>query len=324
MVRNRCVLVLTLASFLAILFPVMGWCGPPVGPADRGAPPDQSQQMPPGPTPGAEPGAQGGFYASGSLGNTGVDGANGASPQIQLSDLGLDSALGKSGRAKYVFSDLPIGVTIIGDYSWVNLTGSTSSYAGNVGNLDSNQPRNGAAVDSTFNVAMASLLADFDLTPILPNFGLPIRMGPRIGWVQYISQFDWEETDQVSPRETHASKSYGMGSVGFWGLIDLARLVGLGTLTLDYGTVSPMLNFAATIGQGGNMRYYEWELMLDVYQSPNLYSGDYFTVPPISAQIGLAKYYFNETTDRLSAGSFAPANANHSLNVWIARVSAAL
>ncbi len=315
MVRSRCITVLSMAVFMAILIPVVGWCGGPCGPTDRGGQERADQQMPPGPA-AAEAVSASPYHGGGSMGNVGAAGSNGASPGITMSDLGLNSVWGWSGRFRYDANIMEFPIQFVADYSWANMKGSVESYSGPTG---AGRPTFGAAVSSKFDFSLLSFMADVDASPALSGggFGYPLEVGPRLSYTTYISQFSWEETAGVN--SSSRSRSFGMPGIGIWACLNLASLTGYGSTETGAGIIEPKLRCAASIGQGGQMRYSMWDVSLEVLSVPETSRYD-LTFPKVSFEVGYARYLFDETLDRISPGTLSPSNAEHSVDVIILRL----
>ena len=91
------------------------------------------------------------------------------------------------------------------------------------------------------------------------------------------------------------------------------------------GIISPKLRLSASVGKGEQMRYDMWDATLEVVSIPEKEAFD-VTVPGLAFEIGYAYYRFDETLDRIDS-AFAttrPANAAHSLDIFILRATAAL
>ena len=139
-----------------------------------------------------------------------------------MSDLGLESVWGFSGRLRYDADFLAVPVSFIADYAWANLKGHTNNYEGlSVAGL----PANGSEVDSKFDFSLLSFIADIDASPALNAVGYdyPLQVGPRLSYVVYGSSFSWEQVNPVGPSESK-SRSFGMPGIGLWACLNPLRI----------------------------------------------------------------------------------------------------
>lgn len=319
MVRRRCIAVLSVAAFLTIFFPILGTCGGSCAPTDRDGPSQRAdQQMPPGPAPSAPSGSN--FFAAGSVGNVGVTGTNGASPSLTMSSLGLNDRFGWSVRLKYKLEKdtLLLPVTFVADYAESYAKGSVGNFTGNPGG-DPSAPVNGLPVTSRFGLSMLSFFADIDAASAVD---LPVQAGLRLSHITYISDFGWDQP--ASGMSADRARSFGMPGFGLWANINFARLTGYGQVQTTGGTVAPVLHLAAGYGKGGEMDYSMWEASLEVFQSASVAATDFATLPSFLFEVGWARYFFNETLDRMAAGSSSLSNAEQQVDVMILRVTGEL
>lgn len=323
MVRSRCILILSLAAFLAILFPILAWCGPPVAPSERGAPErgEQPSQMPPGPAPSAPVASN--FNAAGSVGNTGATGSLGISPSIDMRDLGLTNDWGISGRAKYVIlEESVVPATFIYDYSVAWLSGNTT-YSGSVNSttfpaLAGRVPDLGVPIESELSLSLMSFHLDLDATRMLDSYSV-LQGGLRVSYVIYNYGLHWAQSS--TNREHTGTKNYGIPGLGLWANLDLSGLTGYGGFDTSEGSVRPVLHFAAGFGQSAMMRYNMWEATLEVFSSRERYVTDYATLPPVMFEIGYARYDVTETVDEADDWAGLATHADHTMDVMILRAT---
>lgn len=315
MVRNRCLTVLSMALFLAVLFPILGWCGGPCAPTDQAGAGRAGQQMPPGPAPTAAAAASP-FQGGGSLGNVGAAGSNGASPEITMSDLGLNSVWGWSGRIRYNTDVMDLPVSFVADYSSAKMKGSVGSYSGPTG-VD--RPTWGQPVSSKFDLALLSFMAELDASPAFgSDYATPLKVGPWIGYTVYMTDFSWWQTSAPYPSSSR-SRSFGMPGIGVWACLNLASLTGYASMETSGGTIAPKLRLGGGFGKGDQMRYDMWEASLEIFSRPESTEYD-LTVPAMSFEIGYSRYHFDETVDRIATGTTDPSHAEHSVDVFILRL----
>ena len=111
-----------------------------------------------------------------------------------------------------------------------------------------------------------------------------------------------------------------MFGIGLWANLNLASMTGLGTYDTSYGNVTPVLHFAAEIGDGEKMRFSMWEASLEVFSSMDIET-DYATLPGLSFEIGYAYYRFDETVTRDETIPDHPGVAKHDVDIIILRAT---
>jgi hypothetical protein len=250
-----------------------------------------------------------------------VAGANGASPWIEMSDLGLDSAFNYAGRLRYQWNVMELPVNFVFDYSYADIKGHVSNYQGDV--IGTLTPAANSEVDSRLKYTLLAFNAEIDASPSLDltGYDYPLEVGPKLSYVVYQSSFRWSQVDPVGPSEDR-SRSFGMPGIGIWACLNLANLTGYGATETSAGTIEPKLHFSTAIGKGSQMQYYMWDATLEVISRPEA-SWDAYTFPGLTIEVGIGRYRFDETLDRLPAGlppgAYRTGNCEHTVDTLIAR-----
>jgi hypothetical protein len=203
------------------------------------------------------------------------------------------------------------------------MSGSVQRYAGYVG---PGFPFPNRPIDTVFRLALLSLIADMEAPPALDLAGYTsgIRMGPRLSYLVYMTDFSWVQPTVTPPFNRSArSRSFGMPGIGFWGRIDLAALTGYGAFETAAGTIAPKLRFSAGMGKGGQMDYRTWEAFLEVLSTPER-NREGFMFPRLTFEVGYAYYLFNETIDLITPPAVAPSKAEHSVDALSIRATVEL
>jgi len=253
---------------------------------------------------------------SGGVGSAGANGSNGASPNLQLTDLKIERTAGYQGRVSYFLPVTFAGVAlkVTGDYLGFRFKGSTDNYQGDswgdpVPIMGPSGPyqvgiQTGDAVDSSLNVDLAILTGDLVYNfPASYGLGL-VALGPR---VQFISYHDTMSL-QVVPRggvvgeqysQTRRDSMVGLGVTASWQLGDLLPL------QVSSVNLSPRLTFAASLGEGGAMKCQTLEVFLSI--SPGLGTdllGPGFPafstlMPRLNLELGYAYFNFEEKIEHI-------------------------
>lgn len=312
---SRSVVLLALASVLVLMLSAAAWCGGPVTPRAPGF----GQQ--PGMPPGGEA-VPGNLQVWGSIGSATVNGSNGASPWVNFSSLGMESdvAWGAGGRFEPRMFGVDLGINA--DILYTHLTGSEDHIAGVPGSL-ALVP--GTSVDTRFDVTVISVTGDLGLTTAFLGPSSAIRIGPKLGWTQYIDRFEIENnTTGVNDTSNRSIAMFVAGLVGKVDLLALSGGVGM-PFTTPYGSVRPVLYAEASIGGGDEMRFYKWDVFLKIFQT----AGDspllsYVGVLPVAAptlavEIGWVRYDFDQTSREEGfvpgIGWIRDSNANYHIDI---------
>lgn len=316
---SRSVVLLALASVLVVMLAAAGWCGGPVtGAPGAGYQPD-SRFIPRGDT---GPATGGGFSLTGGIGSGSVNGSNGKSPWVELSDLGFKSNVVWSGRARFEPSMFGLGLGINGDILYTQLNGSKSSYSGDYS--DANIFVMGSSLDSKLDVTLISVTADIGLArSYLGRSGIAI--GPRVGWTQYVDRF--EVKNETLHRSDSSNRSIAMITAGLAGRVSLKTLAGLGDLPGPAKGVAPVVSGLFMIGDAKGMRYYQWEAFVGIFATSLSGAFDGFPValptsmaftPSIGVELGWVHYdfYQKNSEEGLYLGVWSrDSNARYRLDV---------
>ena len=239
MSRSRHTLTLSIATLLVLLLAAAGWCGGPVSPAGQGA----SQFTPRGfggGSTGDGAGSGSSFNVSGGAGSGGSNGVDSGSPWVNFSSLGISRAFAYNIRGVYTPVRVLPNVNISIDYTNMHFYGSTNNYSGGFHPILAN----GQGADATLDIGLLSVTGDY--LPVVGNDAL--TAGPRLQWLLLSDTFQLTNTTtNASGTDTKSKSMYG---IGFAGKIDFSRLTGGGR-----GIIDPYVKFAASIGQGEDVRY---------------------------------------------------------------------
>jgi hypothetical protein len=130
-----------------------------------------------------------------------------------------------------------------------------------------------------------------------------IRIGPRVSWTQYSDTFKQENSvTGISDSRGHTAGMFGVGLVGW---IDFLQLAGLEFGTTA-GSAMSRVKFAASLGQGGSMRFTEWEVFLQLFKASNMYAAQMpmqVPMPTFMFEVGWVRYKFTQT---ISEDAFIP------------------
>lgn len=313
---SRSVVLLALASVLVLMLGAAAWCGGPVTPRAPGF--GQQPGMPPGVGGDAGPGN---LQVSGSIGSASVNGSNGKSPWVNFSEVGINSAVAWGAGARFEPRMFGVDLGINADILYTHFTGSESNITGVPGSL---VLLPSTSVDATFNLTVLSVTGDLGLTTSFLGPCSAIRIGPKLGWIQYIDRFRVE--NNTTGRDGSSNRSIAMFTAGLVGRVDLLALSGAGMpFTTPYGSVRPILSAEASLAGGDDMRLYKWEVFLKIFQTARdnallSYVGTLPVAPPtLAVEIGWVRYDFDQTYHEegfvAGIGAIRDSNANYRIDI---------
>jgi len=282
--------------------------------------------MPPGA--GGGEAVPGNLQVWGSVGNATVNGSNGASPWVNFSSLGMKSAVAWGAGARFEPRMFGVDLGINADILYTHLTGSEDNIAGVPGSL---VLLPGTSVDTRFDLTVISVTGDLGLTTAFLGPCSAIRIGPKLGWTQYIDRFKIE--NNTTGANDSSNRSVAMFIAGLVGRVDLLALSGAGMpFTNPYGSVRPVLSAEASIAGGDDMRFYKWEVFLKIFQTAHdnillSYVGTLPVAPPtLAVEIGWVRYDFDQTSREEGflpgIGVIRDSNANYHIDIPTVRAVA--
>jgi len=236
---------------------------------------------------------QSNFSMSGGAGSGGVNGQDGTSPYVKLSDVGLTSSVLYQVRAAYVIPASTFKFRITGEYLWQNLTSSDTTYNG----LSHSFLFSGQAVQANLGMYWTTVGLDC-LLPGYPMF----QIGPRFEFQNYQDQFTLENT--FTGTSDSRGRSYSMLGFGITGHVDLSYLVKITAGDMAY--IKPVIGFTGTIGGStgtAGMRYDNAEIWLALFRT-----AQYGYLPAVDIKFGWMFKHYKQTLDEITV-----ANQNFSL-----------
>jgi len=275
MSKSRHFSVLSIAALFVLLLAATGWCGGPVD-ASRG------QAAPMGPWGGTTQAAptQTAFNLSGGVGSGNANGVDSASPWVNFASLGIHNAFAWNVRGTYtpvrLFPNVRIGL----DYMNVKFTGSTNNYTGAWHPI----LLNGQGAEGRLDLGLWSLTGDW-MPPLVNN---AITIGPRVQWMLLNDRF--ELTNTTTNNSGVDNKTRSMYGIGFAGVIDFARLAGGGM-----GMIDPYIKFAASVGAGAKVRYYNYEIFVSIFKGDGSYdtmSSGFWRFPRLGVGVDLGYVHY--------------------------------
>lgn len=318
---DRLGLFVAIVSMFALVITPAAWCGGPLGlgGAQGAGASSGSSFFGSGATSGAASDGSGqsalsGLGVNASYQSATANGANGASPQENLSDTGAgDATSGYNIGANYKFENL-LGtgsfINLQVGYSAFNFGGNPTTYNG--GNIGGGA-QNGQTVSSKMDLQLANVNADLGLIGGTSGYlGSGINAGPRFQYLRYIDSFSFTNVSAFT--QTDRSRSIGMFGIGAFGSMALPSFGA--SSSLPYGSVSPAISLAGTIGTGNGMRYVTLEAFLKLFRGNTGLSDS-----SVAAEIGWIYMQFKETLDSQSVGASLTSNAAYALNIPVIRGS---
>lgn len=247
-----------------------------------------------------------GLGINGSYQSARAQGANGASPQENLSDTGAgDPTAGYNVGANYKFENLMqtgTSLNVQAGYSSFSFGGTPTTYNG--GNIGGGA-QNGQTVSSKMNLQLANLNGDFGLVGGTSGYlGSGLNAGLRLQWLQYMDSFTFSNVSALT--QTDRSRNAAMFGIGAFGSMALPSM----GLSSQYGSLSPGISLAGTIGTGGGMRYVWLEGFLKLFQGAVGYADS-----TAAAEIGWIYMQFKENVDSQGIGDSRTSNAAYALNI---------
>lgn len=281
-------IVLITLGLLSLYLTGLAWCGGPVGDSGRGPaalPGSTGQSFAPPAASADSASATSGPSITGGLSFGNVAGAHGGSPQLVMSYTNKQK-YGYLGRVTYPFQLTDqYQVKLSGDYIGFRFTGN-DTYRGPGFVLPSGfSLGTGEEVDTALNLSMWRVSGDI-LWKVQGIGGSNISIGPRLEWFMYNDTYRLGNVTLGSSHDTNRNRS--MFGVGLAGNVCLEQALG------SYGSFSPYISFAGSLGKGNKMRYDTCEIFANINVSRNLK----FDVPKVvGAEVGLGYMWVHVTED---------------------------
>lgn len=299
---------------LAMMAAPMAWSGGPLGTgASLGPRPSSGPSFQgSGDTSGSSSQSSGqspfaGANLNASYASATANGLHGGSPAVDVKDTGAGYNVG----ASYRFENLGGSGTYLNlqaGFSSYDIGGSPTRYEG--GTIWGGQwVANGDTISTRLKLSLPYINADFGLAGGTGGYlGSGLDAGLRLQWLQYIDTFTFTNITRSTflPAET-SDRNKALFGIGAFASMALPNF----GLSSPYGSLSPAISVAGTVGQGGGARYVWLEGFLKLWQGSLGFSDS----AAVAVKIGWIYMDFKETLDQHYRGVAAFANEERTSNV---------